>query len=203
MRHEGCLRAALELARRERDTELAGKILDQLRGSTARNFVVGLPDELDLRPLPPELLNQILEEERDEKQTPTPSNRLPRYVAKLGPPPCDCPHCRAERGEAVEDNEDNNDEYEDDEDEDEFEDDGLNPNAVARLDQTLGQLQKFLDSFPPQIARQIEEAIARGEPPEVAAPRIFGRTPPELKPMSSEKKERTAKVAPPEQGNLF
>jgi hypothetical protein len=202
LRCEGCLRAALELARRERDTELAGKILDQLRGRTARNFRFGLPDELDLagRPLAPELLDQILEEERDEIQAPTPSNRLPRYVAKLGPPPCDCPHCRAGRGEAVEDD---NDEYEDDEDEDEFEDDDLDPKAVARLDETLGQLQKFLDSFPPQIARQIEEAIARGEPPEVAAPRIFGTTPPELKPMSSEKKERTAKVAPPEQGNLF
>jgi hypothetical protein len=33
LRREGCLTASLELARRERNTELAGRILDQLNGA--------------------------------------------------------------------------------------------------------------------------------------------------------------------------
>jgi hypothetical protein len=193
-RREGCFSAALELARRERNTDLAGKILDQLRGGVSQVFGFGFQDDPDIaiRPLPPELLNQILREEQEEKQFPIPArSRPPKYGSKLGPPPCDCPTCRARRGEPV---------YDDEDDEDLDEDAA----AVADFEETLTQFQEFLDTLPPKIARQVEEAIARGDSPQVAASRILGNLPPIPLPLAPRKeKNKVVKRPPPEQGELF
>jgi hypothetical protein len=193
-RREGCFSAALELARRGRNTELAGKILDQLRGMAGQVLGFGFLDDPDIasRPLPPELLNQILKEEQEEKQFPIPGrSRPPKYGLKLMPPPCDCPNCRARRGEPINDDEDDEDLDED-------------AAAVADFEETLNQFQEFLDTLPPHIARQVEEAIARGELPEVAASRIFGNAPPiPIPPAPRKQKNEAVKLPPPEQGELF
>ena len=94
-RREGCFAAALELARRERNTELAGKILDQLSGPAGQISGFGIMDDPNVasRPMPPELLNQILAEEQAEKQFPIAGfSRPPEYLSKLGPTTCDCPN---------------------------------------------------------------------------------------------------------------
>ena len=74
-RRHDCLSAALELARRERNTDLAGKLLDELCGLSGNMFKsedfsdgVG-PESYSLEP---GFLNEILEYERGAKQFPAP-----------------------------------------------------------------------------------------------------------------------------------
>jgi hypothetical protein len=205
-RREGCLAVALELARRERNMELAGKILDQMRTNDDRYWGVGFLDDSSSanRPMAPDLLNEILEEERAEKQLPVPGHsHPPKYGSKLGPPDCDCPNCRARRGELASDR---GEDDEDDWNENDFaEDDELDEESLATFSQTLNQFEDFLDALPPRIAREVEEAIARGEPPEVAASRIFGNLSPEIQPSRPDRKakKRTGKLPSPEQRSLF
>ena len=195
-RREGCFSAALELARRERNTELAGRILDHLNGRPEQRIRLGDMNDPNIasRPMPPELLNEILAEEQMEKEFPISGrSRLPDYGAKLGPPPCDCPNCRAGRGEEV-------DEYEAREDFDLDEDEKV----FGDLEETWNNFQELLDALPAGIARQLEEALARGEPPEVAAARILGETLPEQRPPARQKVRKTAgNLVPPKQGDLF
>ena len=76
IRREGCLRAALELARRDRDTELAGKVLDHVGG----RFGSGRQTDS----LPTELQSEIIEEELKLKKFPAgPRDSQPRYAARL------------------------------------------------------------------------------------------------------------------------
>ena len=205
-RREGCLSAALEIARRERNMELAGKILDQMRNNDDRYWGVGFLDDSASanRPMAPDLLKEILEEERAEQQLPVPGrSHPPKYGSKLGPPDCDCPNCRARRGEPESDW---GDDDEDDWNENDFaEDDELDEESLATFSQTLNRFEDFLDALPPRIARKVEEAIARGEPPEVAASRIFGNLSPEMQPSRPDRKakKRTGKLPSPEQRSLF
>jgi hypothetical protein len=214
VRREGCLTASLELARRERNIGLAGRILDCLNGKqqdglgrwgdgTAMN---GDP-AIASRPVSPELLGKILEEEQALKQFPGyKPGKDPNYAEELGYSLCDCPKCRAKRGEAREDG------YEyvdDDEDEDEFDgefDDkgdfvGPGTSPIPDFFKRIGKL-----GLPAAIVQQLKKAFARGEDPKAAIDRILGET--LSKPGSpasprNKKKEKAATAPPPEQGSLF
>jgi hypothetical protein len=193
-RRDGCLTAALELARRERNLPLTGKILDQMRDNTDSYWGFDFIDDPSSagRPLASDLLNEILEEERAEKQFPSSGrNRPPTYGSKLESINCDCPKCRAQRGEPVDD-------WDDDEDMDDFAEDD-------KFDEMMDQLEEVLDRLPPQIARKVEAAIARGEQPGIALAKILGDVLPETAPPRPERKakKRTGKLPPPEQSNLF
>jgi hypothetical protein len=193
-RREGCFLAALELARRDRNLELTGKILDRVRGNDGyyggADFL-GDPATVN-GPVPPDLLSEILKEERAENEFPVPGrSRLPKYVSKLGPKDCDCPNCRAERGETASDWGE--------------EDDGDDRNPIdfaeeppGTFSEALDQLEQILDMLSPRIAREEEEEIVPGAPPESVAPGIFGSLRPGGKP-----KKPMKNLPSPEQGELF
>jgi hypothetical protein len=134
-----CLFAALELARRERNTDLAGRLLDELQAHPRNMF--GLEDSMgeiarEDYALEPELLNEVLEEERAEKQFPVSGrSALPRYVREHETDECDS--ARPRRGER---------EFDENED--------------------LAQLQDLLENMPPEVAREVNKAIALGASPE-------------------------------------
>jgi len=191
--------AALELARRERNLELAGNILDEMRenddGFWGADF---LDDATANRPVPAELLKQILEGERAEKQFPVYERSSPvQYSSKLRRRDCDCPDCRARRGETPS-------EWGEDDGEDQDQNEFAEP-LPAAFSRALEQFEQFLDGLPPRIARKVEEAIARGEPPEIAVPRIFKNVPPEMRPPApgGKTKKGTGTLPSPAQGNLF
>jgi hypothetical protein len=153
-RREGCLRAALQLAWSERDTDLAGKALDRLSG---RFFTPDSQSDL----LPSDLLNEIIREELGYKKYPAlPRDDWPRYSAKLSPKTgdqCDCPVCRAERGETGDDwgdGEEDDARQENEEDLDGSPFLGLPPPLLA----ALGVL-------PPGERKKILKAMAAGEDP--------------------------------------
>jgi hypothetical protein len=205
-RREGCFLAALELARRERNMELAAKILDQMREDDDRYWGAGFLDDFASanRPLAPDLLSEILQEERAEKKFPVLGrSHAPKYGSKLGPVGCDCPNCRARRGETASDWSEHD---EDDWKENDFaEDDEVDDDSLATFSQTLNQFEQFLDTLPPRLARKVEESIARGELPEIAIPKIFGKLSPEMQPFGPDRKakKRSGKLPSPEQGDLF
>jgi hypothetical protein len=130
-----CLSAALELARRERNAELAGRLLDELQGHPRNMF--GLDDSMDEiaredYALEPELLNQVLEEERAEKQFPVPGrSALPRYVREHETDDFDSAGPRR-WGNEFDENED------------------------------VAQLQDLLENMPAEVAREVNKAIALG-----------------------------------------
>jgi hypothetical protein len=198
-RQEGCFTAALEIARRERNLELAGNILDEMRenddGFWGADF---LDDATANRPVPAELLKQILEGERAEKQFPVYERSSPvEYSSKLRRRDCDCPDCRARRGETPS-------EWGEDDGGDQDQNEFAEP-LPAVLSRALEEFEQFLDRLPPRIARKVEEAIARGEPPEIAVPRIFKNLPPEMRPPApgGKTKKGTGTLPSPAQGNLF
>jgi hypothetical protein len=177
--------------------ELAGKILDQMRNNDDRYWGVGFLDDSASanRPMAPDLLKEILEEERAEQQLPVPGrSHPPKYGSKLGPPDCDCPNCRARRGEPGSD-------WGDDDEDGFAEDEELDEESLA----ILNRFEELLDSLPAKIARKVEEALARGEPPEIAMSRISGRLLPEMQPSRPDRKakKRGGKLPSPEQRSLF
>ena len=198
-RQEGCFTAALELARRERNLELAGNILDEMRVNDDRFWGADFLDDATAnRPVPAELLKQILEEERAERQFPVYERSSPaQYGSKLRRRDCDCPVCRARRGETPS-------EWGEDDGEDQDQNEFAEP-PPAVFSRALEQFEQFLDRLPPRIARKVEEAIARGEPPEIAVPKIFRNVPPEMRPSApgGKTKKATGTLPSPAQGNLF
>jgi hypothetical protein len=134
-----CLFAALELARRDRNTDLAGKLLDELQRHPRNMF--GLDDSMDEiahegYSLEPELLNEVLEEERGEKQFPVPGrSALPRYVREHETDECVSAGLRR-GGNEFDENED------------------------------LAHLQDLLENMPPEVACEVNKAIALGASPE-------------------------------------
>lgn len=219
-RREGCLTASLELARRERNTGLAGRILDHLNGKKdgerkrwRLGFGMGGDPRIASRAVSPELLGKILEEEPTLEQFPGDDiDQEPKYAEELGYSSCDCPKCRARRGEAVEDGEFSDDEEDDNDDfddshEDEEVFDGAPPPTLKQMAERLEQL---LSSLPPPLARavaqQLKKATADGENPIDAIQRIMGTAFPKLgSPAHSQnnKKAKAARVPPPEQSRLF
>jgi hypothetical protein len=208
-RWEGCLAASLELARRERNTELTGRILDcmngkQQNGRRWQGGAAGMNGDpaIASRPISPEFLGKILEEEQTMKRFP--GNGLgedPKYAEELGYSRCDCPKCRARRGET------NIGGYEfvdDDEDEVEFGDGGdfAGPGPLPDPDflRGLGKLMGLSDAE----IKELRKAFAGGENPKITLDKILGeRRPRPQSPASSKKNEKSAKVVPPEQGSLF
>ncbi|MHB1744205.1 MAG: hypothetical protein ACYCRE_05470, partial [Acidobacteriaceae bacterium] len=201
--------ASLDLARRERNTGLAGRILDCLsrkqrdgRGGAISNMDVD--PKIASRPISPELLGKILEEERTLERFPGyKPNREPKYAEDLGYTLCDCPKCRAKRGEQVKDDDgfDDEDEFDDEfDDEDDFVGPGTSP--IPDFLKGIGKLM----GLPAAALKELKKAFASGENPKNALDRILGerRSQPEF-PASSqnEKKGRSARTPPPEQGSLF
>jgi tetratricopeptide (TPR) repeat protein len=208
LRRDGCFTAALELARRERNTELAGKILDRLsgdrsNGNARRGYGRSLGDDprIASSPVSPELLSQIIEEEKALEQFPLyGSYRRPKYAPALGPSRCDCPNCRAQRGEAIDDSE-----AWDDEDEDDFaDDDEIEEGPPPSLEQMAEMLDEFMGSLPPAMAQavasQLKKAMAAGEDPFTTLERIVNRE--ALRPRQPARPGKTDKVLP-KQGSLF
>jgi hypothetical protein len=147
-RRAGCLAAALELARRQRDMDLIEEALEMARGGRRRAYFGfgGLLEEVeqfDFSRQPP-LLDQILQEERGANRFPTKygASSQPQYAKDLEEGLCPCPVCRRKRGEREPGNE------EDDFDEDEF------------------LLPTELDEMPPELLRAVADAMARGETPD-------------------------------------
>ena len=134
-----CLSAALALARRERNTHLAGKLLDELRGHPRDMF--RLDESMDEiahegYSLEPELVNEVLEEERAEKQFPVPGrSALPRHVRERETKEWDSPKSRRRRDALDQDND-------------------------------FAELQELLENMPPEVAREVNKAIERGASPE-------------------------------------
>ena len=211
VRREGCLTASLELARRERNTALAGRILDLLNGNNSSpgkrwrpgsNF--GDDPEIASRAVSPELLAKILEEELSLKKFPGYGfNEAPKYSEDLNASLCDCPKCRARRGETGA----GGYEFVDDGDEDDFEDeddDFADPGGFA-LSELLKGLGKMMGLSAAKI-KELEKARANGEDPKTAMDRILGERsfePRAPETPKSRKTEKSAKVPPPEQGSLF
>jgi tetratricopeptide (TPR) repeat protein len=227
----GCFAAALELARRERDSELTGRILDELRGGArSRNEANSYrAEQMASRSVSRELLGEILEEEREATKFPDQRiPKLPRYAAKLNRTEieCDCPDCRARRGEPFDeyndweevDEDEDDDEEDQDEDEDEDEDGDDWPEPINWDQQNdpdfrrpfpktaLNSAVKILEAFDPDLMRQAKEAIAAGENPIKILEKMMGKV------LSGEgsvaapgksKRGRAADFPSPEQGSLF
>jgi hypothetical protein len=220
VRRDGCLTASLELARRERNNGLAGRILDCLNGKQKdgrRGWRPGTEMNDDpaiaSRRVSPELLSKILEEEQALKQFPGyKPGKDPKYAEDLDYSLCDCPKCRARRGETREDG------YKfvyDDEDEDDFDEDDLDeefdnendfvgPGTSPRADSLKG-IGKLM-GIPDATIEQLKKAVANGEDPKSAIDRILGETFSKLglpTPSQNKKQGKAAKAVPPEQGSLF
>ena len=81
--------------------------------------------------------------------------------------------------------------------------DDLNPTDFAEeppgtFSEALDHFEQILDMLSPRIAREEEEAIVPGAPPEIVAPGIFGS----LRPGGKSKKPMK-NLPSPEQGELF
>jgi hypothetical protein len=216
-RRSGCFAAALELARRERNTELAGRILDALNAAPAnRNqriaFGIFNDREIASRAVSPELLSRILEEEKKLEQFPIHAGyREPKYADELAPNLCDCPRCKAKRGEPVggmeffDDDDEDDDDFDDDEDFDENRDDFDGPMPSFKQ-AAKNLLEGILRDLPPDILQKVKEAIAAGEDTLPAIQRILKSETSKNKssaPPKIENKAKTAKLPPPEQASLF
>ena len=217
-RREGCLTASLELARRERNTELAGRIVDRLNGKQeeGRRWVdseMRADPGIASRAVSPELLGKIMEEEQALKKFPGYNlGPDPKYAEELGYAACDCPKCRARRGEKVEEEEFSDDEddfdgegdFDEDEDEDGFEDkfDRSAPSPLKGLAKIMGEV---LTSMPPEraqvVVQQLKKAMDDGEDLFIAVERILGKA--MLPPKPSVRPKKPSRVPPPEQGSLF
>ena len=185
-RQQGCLLAALELARRERNLELAGRIFDTRARTDGADWDFDrLGDPESSRSALRDLMNEIVAEERQEKDYPA-SGRLPCYSSKLGSPPCDCPRCRAWRGER--------------EEEDEDEEDVLPAEEEEPLSDLLDQFASLLGPMTPEMKEELLEALASSKYPEQAATRIFKNF---FVEKMSPPVEKRAKPTSPSQGTLF
>jgi len=181
-RRHHCLCVALELARRERNPELAGKILDQLREYPTNMF--GPDDFLDEVgydgfSVKPEFLNEVLAEEREEKQFPIArANAVPRYVRERKVQERDSPKSR--RGQ------------------DEFDEEEMDAEDFAEME----ELMKLL---PPEFVSQVLEGIARGKSQkEIMAEIVLEPNKPEGElPQGAHETKQKKPVKSPEQGSLF
>jgi len=215
VRREGCLMASLELARRERNTELAGRILDCLnrkqdgRGWREGGAYLNSDPAIASRPVSPVLLGKILEEEQALKQVPGDKpGKDPKYAEDLDDSLCDCPECRAKRGELLDDDEllDEDDEGDfDDEDDFDEDEDGFDAAAPPSLNGLAKIMSQILASMPPAqaqvVVQQLKQAMEDGEDVFSAVERIMGKAMPP--PQLPGRPKKATKAPPPEQGSLF
>jgi tetratricopeptide (TPR) repeat protein len=128
-----CLLAALALARRDREMELGGRVLDQLRGHPAAPLGSDEPGS-DGFSIQPELLQKVVEEERTSNTYPDPGRRkTPAYL----------PQRMVETRKAGRRRPPF---YLDEEEEDAFE-----------------EFEDMVKNAPPEVRRQALEALERGE----------------------------------------
>jgi hypothetical protein len=128
--------------------------------------------------------------------------REPKYAAELGSSPCDCPKCRARRGEPVDDSDPCNDDEDDFEDDFDDEDDSDQP-APPSFQNFMKTLEEILGKLPPALAQQVTDAIVAGEDPVTAISRVMGKAFPKPGSPASSQKGKAAKAPLPEQGSLF
>jgi len=179
-----CLCVALELARRERNPELAGRVLDQLRGYPTNmfgsdDFLDGL--EYDGFSVKPELLNEVLEEERKKKQFPIAEpNARPRYVHEGQVEERDSPRSRRRRND--------------------FDEQQMDAEDFA-------ELEELMEVLPPEFVSQVLEGLARGKSPEEIMEKLLlecnkpeGKLP---RGVHETKQKKSLKSPPLEQGSLF
>jgi hypothetical protein len=179
-----CLCVALELARREHNPDLAGRVLDQLRGySTNMFWSDDFMDELgyDGFSVKPESLTEVLEEERKEKQFPIAEpNALPRYVRERQVGERDSPKSRRRQ--------------------DDFGDEQMDAEDFA-------ELEELMEVLPPEFVSQVLEGLARGKSPEeIMEKLLFERNKPEgelPRGVHQTKQKKSPKSPPLEQGSLF
>jgi hypothetical protein len=167
-----CLCAALELARRERDPDLAGKLLDELRKSPRRMFGSNdFPYNMgrDGFSLQPELLSQVLEGEKKERAFPAPGRTSPpRYTRENVWQP--------KSG-----------------DDGDFHENDLEP-----------AMDEILKSLPPELQRELLEAMIRGEDPKKIGPNFFrARSFAKTAQRTPKESKKPARSPSPEQGDLF
>lgn len=178
VRQEGCLLAALGLARIERDVELAGKILDWTsRDSRTYGWFPESVGEMAIETISSEVIGKIREEELRLNKFPVYGDRLPGY-ARLLP------------------NSDYADEDEDSEDDDIFDMLDVTPEGV------LNELGRLLKSLPRSEAEQVAKLANRELNKGVDAKGvddIFGRLTSRGRPGG----RKPAKRTPSEQQELF
>jgi hypothetical protein len=206
-RRYDCLAAALELARRERNPDLVGKLLEQLR-HRARNMFEDEPGPKGYA-MEPEFLNEVLKSERQENKYPLPERESFRYTYP--------------------------DAF-DDADEDESEEDelealeeflgslppevlpeltkamaqGRNPEEILRM-MLFGQGPEAWSGFlPSKLAREIQAVLARGVSAEEIMEEIMAEMggadagdEPETGDSRRSAPKRKKSAALPEQGSLF
>ena len=147
MRSAICTTAAATLARHAGNMDLVAEAFEFLRDGLDQNDLT----------LTLEQAHDVLRKEKAAPKFPRGRERGPDYSAYSEFAPCDCPACRAERGEP--------DEYSGDFDDDRFED----------------ALPPLPPGMPPELARalltEIAEAIARGETVDQFLDRAFGSPP--------------------------
>ena len=144
-----CAAAAAELARRQGDTELAGKAVEMLSGPFKDGSIELTPE-------------QVADVVRQEKTKPKPNDSPPRYGSLVDSNRCNCPECRRARGEALPYDEGDFGEEEDDP----FDDMG----GLEGLDMPA--------DMPPEIAaflmQETKQAILTGESLEDLLARLMG-----------------------------
>jgi len=138
-----CAAAAAELAREQRAMDVVTDAVELLHdGLEAGRLTLSKAQAAD-----------VLRLEKAEPMSLERSRRGPDYSDLIDPDPCQCPNCRAARGEAVDPGEMDRLDDDDDEFDDEFDDD-------------FGGLEIPAD-MPPEIARMLLEetkkAVERGE----------------------------------------
>jgi hypothetical protein len=222
-RRYDCLSAALELARRERNTDLAGELLDELRGRPSNMFEPN--DFLDeagpkAYSIEPEFLNEVLDYERAAKQPPSQGRNTP--ASRLGS------RIPAQHGRAR-DVFDEEDEFLDKEDLEDFEDflANLPPELSRELTKAIAvgaspeeilrgilsgrsqvrELEEFCEVLPPELVRQIKKAMALGATSEDILEEmedvIFGGDSSKAESQPGAQKKRKPRGLPQEQQSLF
>jgi hypothetical protein len=207
-RRYNCLAAALELARRERNPDLVGKLLEDLRHRARNMFEDDFPHERGRKgyAMEPEFLNEVLESERQEKKYPLPDPESFRYTFR--------------------------DAF-DDADEDELEEEvlqeflsGSPPELLRELTKAMAQGRKpeeilramlfgegqeaFSGFLPPKLGREIRAVLDRGVSAEEIMEEIMAEMEwadvgeePETGDSRRSAPKRKKPEALPEQGNLF
>ncbi len=133
-----CLSAALELAHREGNKDLAGKLLEELRGHPANmferdDFLAAGPERYSMET---GFLNEVLADERAQKQYPRLARHVPASGGIAGIP--NHPHANH----------------------------GFYEHEEFLEEEDLADFEDFLANMPPELCRELTLAIARGASPE-------------------------------------
>jgi hypothetical protein len=144
-----CLSAALELAHREGNKDLAGKLLEELRGHPANmferdDFLAAGPERYSMET---GFLNEVLADERAQKQYPRLARHLPASGGIAGIP-VNHPHANH----------------------------GFYEHEEFLEEEDLADFEDFLANMPPELCRELTLAIARGASPEAILKGLLGRS---------------------------